>query len=352
MVRKSLATVIGLALIGALPLMSLGRDIEIREYTVPHLGAKPPPTMDGVYSDDEWAEAGEWTGEFVGLNNSANDPGWQSEEVPLKYRWRAMWDKDYLYIVMEGEVYEFAYNGDPAYVEEDDGVYSYSTGVGQDFEIFFEPNWQEGDGFNSDPPDFTNPGGAEYNDGYHIIWFVIEGDVDLESVANEGVRGSDNVYGPPFFTTAGGYNDTYLGGTWNPTCDPDFAHQWNAEPMLFGTSLNRVENPVLDQPVARPIMEVGIPFSQLTPDWEVEEEGADATETNITLVADADGEWVDEGDEWLINFSAYIDVFWAEVEGLTLITWNNCLGGAFASYPRGKLIFGPAETAVDGWMLR
>ena len=350
MSRTGRILVVCLALVCALPWASAGRDIEIREYTVPYVGEGSPPTIDGVYSEDEWAAAGPWTGEFVGLNNGANDPAWQGEEVPLEYRWRAVWDDDYLYMVMEGEIFEFAYNGDPAYVEDDDMVYSYSTGVGVDYEIFLEPNWQEGDGFNSDPPAFTDPGGDGINDGYHLIWFVLEGDEDLGGLANEGVRGADNPYGPQFFSTSAEYNTTYLGGEWNPTFDPAFAQEWDAEPMLGGTSLNRVENPGAGDPVARPIMEVAFAFSQMNNEWELAESD-DPEETNIVLVKDADGNYVHEGDEWLINMSAYTDPY-SSAEGYPLITWNNCLGSAFASYPRGLLIFGGAGTGVVDWMLR
>ncbi len=321
-----------------------------REYIVNKVTADPP-VMDGEYTDEEWAGS-EWTGEFFGLNNQSSNGANQGNKIDLNYRWRALWDDDYLYILFEAEMYDLPLNGiagdqiiDP--VEQDDDTHSYSIGIGTNLEIFFEPNWQEGDGFNSDPPNFTDPGGDGVNDGYHIVWFPLDEDPGYTE-NNEGVRNASNPDGPPFFSTSAEYNTTYLGGAWDPTFNPDEAAVEGAMPMIAGTLLNKTGADYFSGEIyAYPVLEIAIPFSQLNPAWGIAEMGAEG-ETNLTVSKDANGNYVNNGDEWLVNVCGYTDNYTAG-GGLTLVTWNNVIGGPFASYPRGILRFAGA-TEVSDWM--
>ncbi len=309
------------------------------------------PTIDGEYTEEEWAGS-EWTTGFYGLNNQSSNGSNQANLIDLNYRWRALWDDDYLYILFEAETFDLPINGivgedivNP--IVQDDDTFSYAIGLGTDMEIFLEPNWQEGDGFNSDPPDFTDPGG-DVNDGYHFVWFPLENDEDWTEL-NEGIRGADNIEGPPYFSSSGGYNNTYLGGTWDPTFDPAAAEAAGAMPFLGAGFLHHTgAERGSGEVYANPVMEVGIAFSQMNPTFGMAEMGNEG-ETHLTLEPDADGNYVHVGDQWLVNMAGYTDPYTA-AEGLTLITWNNVIGGPFASYPRGIMTF-VDESDVGDWMM-
>ncbi|RJP19501.1 MAG: hypothetical protein C4527_26700 [Candidatus Omnitrophota bacterium] len=341
---------IGILMLGISP-FTYSDPHAIREYVVNKITGTPP-VMNGVYSETEWAGS-EWTTGFYGLNNQSSNGSNQGNLIGLNYRWRALWDDNYLYFLYEAEMYDLPINGiagnqiiNP--VENDDDTHSYSIGIGTNLEIFFEPNWQAGDGFNSDPPAFTNAGGNGVNDGYHVVWFPLDADPGYTE-NNEGVRNASHPTGPPFFSTSGAYNTTYLGGDWNPTFDPAEAAAQGALPMIAGALLHKTGAGYFSGEVyARPILEIAIPFSQLNPAWGIAERGNEG-ETNLTLVKDANGKYVKSGNEWLVNVCGYTDNYTA-ARGLTLVTWNNVIGGPFASYPRGKLIF-TGETAVQEWMV-
>lgn len=323
-----------------------------KEYTVNKVTGTPP-VMDGKYTEAEWAGS-VWTGEFYGLNNQSSNGANQGEIISLNYRWRALWDQDYFYILYEAETFDLPINGIiadniVAPVENDNDVYSYNTGESTDLEIFLEPNWKAGDGFNSDPPDYTDPG-ADQTDGYHFTWFVLEND-ETYTQKNEGVRDSKNLLGPPWFAYGAAYNDTYVGGTWTPTFDPAAAATLNAKPFLAAALLNLTgKERGSGEVYAKPVLEIAFPFSQFNTNFGIAEQGADETETNLNVTKDASGNYVNPGDEWLINVCGYTDPFTA-AGGLTLITWNNVIGGPFASYPRGILKFA-AGTGVSDWMLQ
>lgn len=334
----------------------------IRTYTVLNVEGSAP-VMDGVISDGEYGAA-EVTGGFVGLRRTDNfNSVAQGEEFGSpNYQWRAVWDKDYLYLAVESESFDIPINGiipdengEPTFVDdvnEDDEVYSFAAGIGHSYDIYLEPNWTEGDGFNSNPPDFTESGGND-TDGYHIAIFIIRSDPDFPViVGNEGIRDENNLEGPPWFFTEGNYENAFIGNTaWNPTFDPAVAAETGALPFVAGISHNFTgAEPASGEVYANIVVEMAIAFSQLNPESSnIPESSADG-ETNLTLIPDADGNYVNVGDEWLINIAGYTDPYTAE-SGLTLVTWSDVIGNAFASYPRGVMTFAGSSTTIDDWSL-
>lgn len=325
----------------------------IKEYTATRV-VGTPPTMDGDYTDEEWQNA-EWATGLFGLNNQGSNGANQGMPVDLNYRWRAIWDDEYLYILIEAEMYDLPINGviggeiTDNIVEGDDEVFSFALGLGTDIEIFLEPNWREGDGFNSNPPSFTEPGGDGITDGYQFVWFPLENDEHWTPL-NSGIRNADAPDGPPWFYTESAYNSAFVGGPWDPTFNPSEAAAFDAMPMIAGTDFHYTGAARYSGEVyARPVLEVAIPFSQMNPNFGVPEEG-EPGETNLTLERDDNGTFVNPGDEWLINIAGYTDPYTAS-RGLTLISWNNVIGPQFASYPRGILHFAADPTPVSDWMI-
>lgn len=341
------AVCIALFVLMGLP-AGIAQEHGIKEYEAPRV-VGDPPTIDGVYEEAEWADV-PWAEGYFGLNNQGSNGDNQGQPVDIDYRWKATWDSDYLYIVIEAPMPSLPLNGViggeivDTVVEGDDQIFTFDIGLGTDIEFFLEPDWQDGDGFNSDPPDFTDPGGDE-TDGYQFVWFPLENDLDF-TPANEGLRNADAPDGPPWFFTGGNYDSGFVGGTWDPTFNADEAAAVDALPFVAGAFLNITDG---DEVYATPTMEVAMAFSQFNPNFGIPEASSDG-ETNLWVQADDNGEFVNPGDEWLINQAGYTDPERA-AGGLTLITWNNVIGGAFASHPRGILRF-VADTTVNDWMLK
>ena len=327
----------------------------VKEYTANQVSGTPP-VMDGSYSDAEWGNV-PWASGMFGLDNQGSNGANQGQPVSLNYRWRAVWDQNYLYMLIVGESYDLPINGirEGQIVQAvglDDDVYSFAFGIGHDLEIYLEPNWRDGDGFNSNPPDFTDSGGA-VTDGYHFVWPPLQADQEGTTIyapSNTGNREA-NPDGPPWLFSEANYNSTYIGNTaYNPIFTTADSAALGALPYKMGTSLGLTgAEPGQSTPFAHPVLEIAIPFSQMNSAFGIPAEGLPG-ETNCELVADANGNYVRAGDEWLVNVCSYTDPITA-ADGLTLVTWNNVIGGPFASYPRGILRFAAAGTVVQDWML-
>ncbi|MBN2328946.1 MAG: hypothetical protein JXR73_17535 [Candidatus Omnitrophica bacterium] len=345
-----------------------GQPGPVRVYVAPRV-VDDAPVMDGVVSEGEWDDA-PVTAQFVGLRRTDNFNSVAQGEVfgSPHYQWQAKWDDDYLYLLVQSESFDMPINGilpgpdglfntaDDEWVDEvnaDDAVFSFAAGIGHDYDIYFEPNWQDGDGYNGDTADFFASDGNE-SDGYHTAIFHIRADPDFDFIlGNEGIRNAlidpSNVQGPPWFYTEGNYDSAYNGGTWNPTFDPSAAAAISALPMLSGISHNFTGAEFASGDVfANLVVEIAFPFSQLNPEASEISAGSADGETNMTLVPDANGIYVNEGDEWLINIAGYTDAYTSQ-SGLTLVTWNDVTGNAFASFPRGILRFGGTSTSVKEW---
>lgn len=339
-------------LMGMIAIPAMGQDA-VREYNCARVPGEPP-VIDGEWSEEEWAGS-QWTGEFYGLRNGAVAAQFQGQPVDLNYRWRALWDDEYLYVLVESEVYFLSPNGivwpDTIVNElagDDAGYAGFAVGQNVDLELFIEPNWQEGDGYNSNPPDYTEATNGVGEPAYQFVYFPLVNDEDF-TPSNFGIRNSEE--GPPFmFTGVPGQ----MGGDWSPVFDPAFAESEGVMPMVFGAQPHEIEGTTPgEEIVARPAMEIAFPFSQFTLAallgvGDVSEIAPEAI--NTVLEQDADGNWVNPGDEWLINVTAYTDGALVANGGPSLITWNNVVGGGFRTYPRGILRFVEGGTDVGEWM--
>lgn len=330
-------------------------DDAVREYTCNKVTGAAP-TIDGNYTEAEWAGS-DWTGEFYGLRNGAVT-AFNGQKTTLNYRWRALWDDDYLYLLVTADFLFLCPNGltwagdfvDPL-LADDTGYAGWGTGTCVDLELFIEPNWKLGDGYNSNPPAYdeaTNGGGEP---SYQICYFPLKDDKEgttLITPGNFGVRTTDD--GPPYFFSG---VPAAVGGDWTPIFDKTFAATSKVKPMQFAAQPHEVAGGVEGKTtVASPVMEIGLPYSQLNISTlmgigDVAEVAAEAI--NMILTPDSNGKYVKAGDEWLINVTGYTDGAVAET-GLTLVTWNNVVGGGFRTYPRGILRFA-VSTATSDWMM-
>lgn len=350
-VLSTIALVVVFAFVAPVP--SQGQ--EIREYTLNK--AKAAPVIDGVATDAEWAGA-EWTGDFYGLDHDSVTV-YRDQKIPredLNWEWRALWDDEYLYICFRADFKSmiangFTYDGNTTAVLEADDVGYAGWGIpgNVDFEFFFEPNWKEGDGVNDS---------ADMSPSYQFCYFPLGDDIfngQLVTPGNFGVR--KGPFGPPYFysglTTTG---PKFPASDWAPLTDAaeTTAASAGAKPLQIAAQPNLTgkEEPEI---VAQPLLEIAIPFSQLTfafmpdlVDYVVEDLPFEGI--NLIMVKDANGKYAKAGDEWLFNVAGYTDGYTMST-GLALVTWNNMDTGGFHNYPRGILKFA-AGAGVSDWMLQ
>ncbi|MFB3785297.1 MAG: hypothetical protein ACE15F_02905 [bacterium] len=312
--------------------------------------------IDGVATDAEWAGA-EWTGDFYGGNFSINTM-YLNEQIPredLNWEWRALWGEEYLYFCMRGDFKYLTPNGwlydgnTTTVLEADDTGYAGWGNPGcVDFEFFMEPNWKDGDGVNDS---------ADMSPSYQICWFPLGDDVfngEVVTPGNFGVR--TGAEGPPFFFS--GLNSTgakFPATPWNPMTDPQEAATAGVKPFLIAAQPNPVAGAQEPDIVARPLLEVAIPYSQLgfvampdLVDYTIDDIPFEGI--NLIMQKDANGQWVKAGDEWLFNVCGYTDGYTMSI-GLQLVEWNLMDGSAFNSAPRGILKFA-AGAGVSDWMLQ
>ncbi|RJP27270.1 MAG: hypothetical protein C4527_13530 [Candidatus Omnitrophota bacterium] len=316
-----------------------------------HKVAGAPPVIDGNYTEAEWAGS-QWTGDFYGLRHSANNASYRGKVVDEQWRWRALWDDDCFYFLIEAGLRYLnpngvLYSGDLVnpLTADDTGFAGWGTGRNVDFEVFIEPDWQEGDGFND--MEGNSP-------AYQLCYFPLKEDRTGDTIwaqSNFGIRGAE---GPPFFNT-GNVGGTYrLPGGWNPICDAAQAAAAGVKPFLLAAQPHFA--PAGSQFEAFPVLEIAFPYSQFgfaaLPDLDSMDQ-LDMFQENLIMLPDkAGGKYVLEGDEWLINITGYVDNVIA-LQGLTLITWNDMGEGGFHNYPRGimKMVGPGAVVGISDWMM-
>ncbi len=392
---RALAVVVSLVVIFSMVLPVMGQ--EIRTYTVNKVRGVSP-TIDGNFSEAEWAGS-EWTDEFVGTRHDWNYEEFWSAKVDTNYRWRALWDEEYLYVVMTGDLKYVNSNGmywdpnageevsyDPPFVLLEDDVpndnsnpdTAWNMGQCIDFELFIVPKWTE---------DLGNDATLAPAH-YHFIYFPLhewkDASGNVVNPSNFGFRGPS---GPPFFSAdyAGDsakypgaptwvfppdYADPTYTVEWHPITDPVLAQEKGVKTFLLAALEHAIAGAKLGTDVvAQPVVEVAFPFSQFTlaASWVTftitnPDTGEQTTETrnltmeevpydgmNVILEKDAQGHWVKAGDQWLLNLCAYTDGVTAST-GLSLINWNDMVDGGFHNWPKGILTFA-VPVPVTEWMM-
>lgn len=327
---------------------------EVREYTCNKVQGTAP-VIDGNFTEDEWAGS-EWTGDFHGLRNSGNAAEWQGTVIEEKWQWRALWDDDYLYLLMTADLYYINKNGwtwaggmgatEPL-AADDTGYAGWGFGTNLDFEFFLSPNWS--DELTGYPNEVgNNP------PGYQLCYFPLLEDSEGSTVYGESNFGIRNqVEGPPYFHT--GTVGTASLGAWNPIYDSAGATAAGVKPFILAAQPHLIDGAVEGTDiVGTPVLEVAIPYSQLSlvavTDY-TSIDDIDVLLVDLIMTPDANGKYVEAGDVWLVNVCGYDDGVIAEKKGLGYLTWNDMGDGGFHNAPRGKLNFA-GGTAVSNWMLQ
>jgi len=368
---------------------------DVKEYMVAKV-FKTAPVIDGKYTEEEWAGS-TWTGDFVGTRHSFNDPAFWSEKGDTNYRWRALWDEDYLYVLITGDLKYLNPNGmywdpntgtdayfDPSLTPEENALSqddvandrnSWNKGTCLDFEVFIVPSWTEDLGNDTT----TNPA------GYQFVYFPIKELKDAGGkVVNPSNFGIRDAAGPPFFAAGYTGNGAFTPVTvvvdpavptvdWQPITGAGNTQLNGLKPLLLGSQPNEIAGAkVGTDVVAQPVMEFAFPFSQFSlnsialtftyPDPNdptvniTEKRYATADDVyapsggeNLFLTKDAQGHWVKVGTKWLFQICAYTDGVRAS-EGLALVNWNDMVDGGFHNWPKGIMTFS-AAVGVGSWML-
>ncbi len=313
-----------------------------------------PPTIDGEYSEEEW-EGSEWTSDFYGLNHSANSASYQGQSTDLEWRWRALWDDDYLYVLFNANLRYINPNGwvwaegsgdlVTPLVEDDVGYAGWGIAENLDFEFFLTPNWVE------EEVDYLNE--AENNPpAYQLCYFPLLPDIEGDVIYADGNYGVREGEGPPFIFS-GNIGSDSMPGDWDPIFDPDAAEEAGVKPFQLAALPHLVEDAEEGvEIVGSPVLEMAIPFSQLgissLPDVETIED-LDAGLQFMIMEPDEDGVYVHPEDIWLFNVAGYTDGPTAG-EGLALVTWNEMGEGGFHNAPRGELVF-KVSTSIENWMV-
>jgi hypothetical protein len=325
---------------------------EVREYTVNKVSGTAP-VIDGEFTEEEWAGS-VFTGEFFGLDHGDNAAEWAGKVIDEKWQWRALWDNDYLYVLITAELQYinmngWVYSGDMVTpLEADDTGYAgWGAGQNLDFECFISPNWDD------DMTGYPNEAGQN-PPAYQMAYFPLLADEEngqLYADSNFGSR--TTAEGPPFFHT-GTMGAASIAGGWNPIYDASEADTADVQPFKLAALPHLVEGAVAGEGIfGVPVLEVAFPFSQFSfpalPDVEVIED-VDILLEELIMIPDENGAWVKPGDVWLFNICGYVDGAIHEAKALSYISWNQMGPGGFHNAPRGKMIFA-AGTSVTEWMM-
>ncbi len=331
---------------------------EIRTYEVNRVSGTPP-VIDGEYSEDEWAGS-EWTGDFYGTRHSFNDASLWGQVLDIEYQWRALWDDDHLYLLITTPMLYINMNGwiwadgtpdgdltNPLDAD-DTGYAGWANGQCINIEFFITPGWEElfnwgyENAVGQDPPN--------YHFGYFPLLADVDGDVEYNP-SNFGVRGAE---GPPFFFTG-----CDLGDDWAPITDPVAAAEAGVLPFQLAALPHLIEGAEQGgaEVVGIPALELAIPYTVFSAPGisgieSIEDVlNSDETLETLYLEPDADGKYVQIDDEWLMNWTCYVDGGRLDTQGLGLANWNDMGDGGFHNAPRGIMVF-KQGTAVKEWMLQ
>ncbi len=323
---------------------------EVRIYNVNRVSGDPP-VIDGEWTEEEWAGS-VWSGDFYGTRHSFNDASLWGEVLDIGYQWRALWDDDQVYFLITMPMLYINPNGlvwtgelvDPL-VADDVGYAGWANGQCLNVEFFVTPNW----------PVFEDEFGVENAVGgdppnYHFAYFPLLADIDESGTewapSNFGVRGAE---GPPFIATS---HD--LPGDWAPITDPAAAEEAGVLPFQLAALPHLIEDAVPgEEVVGIPALELAVPYTSLS--FEGSPDVTDIFDTPVdmeplVLLPDDDGNYVKVGDEWLFNWTCYVDGARLETQGLGLANWNDMGEGGFHNAPRGILVFSEAVDVAD-WMM-
>ncbi|MFB3788972.1 MAG: hypothetical protein ACE15F_21645 [bacterium] len=364
---------------------SLAPGQEVKEYKVFKVSTKAP-AIDGKYTEDEWAGS-TWMDEFYGLDLDPNLPEYKGVRVDniVNIKWRALWDEDYLYVLVTtdkkfltpsgGLLYDKSATFTPI-TQDQDSVADFGYGC-DDLEFYMVPKWTEDLG-NEGMPDFMGPA------GYQFCYFPVINGVDENGQPTPSNFGIRDASGPPFFFSWYIGNEANVPQTtvndpviplkfWLPTSDTAYAESVGIKPLGLGSQANEIAGVMDGEVVAKPVVEIAFPFSQFTekfvmlyffnyPDpndpsktvssWRMaaaNEVYAASGGENVFLTKDAQGHWVKENDRWLFNICSWMDG-WYVAHGLNYITWNQMQKGSFLNWPKGILTFS-GTTIIDKWML-
>lgn len=322
---------------------------EMKEYNINRVSGIPP-VIDGEWTEEEWAGS-EWTGGFYGTRHSFNDASLWGAELDIGYQWRALWDDEQIYFLVTMPMLYINPNGlvwtgdliDPL-AADDVGYAGWANGQCLNIEFFLTPNWPVFEEFGEE----NIVGGDPSN--YHFVYFPLLADIDESGTewapSNFGVRGAE---GPPYFFT--GHD---LPGDWAPITDPAAANEAGVLPLQLASQPHLIDGAIAgEEVVGIPALELAIPYSALSfagsPDIN------DILDTPVDLeplilVPDNNGSYVKVDDQWLINWTSYVDGARLEKQGLGLANWNDMGDGGFHNAPRGIMTF--VETSnVNGWMI-
>ena len=186
---------------------------EVKVYEV-HRVSGAAPTIDGEYTEEEWAGS-EWTSGFYGLRHSANAPAYQGQPVDINWRWRALWDDEYLYVLFNADLTYinangWTWTGTTDYLAADDTGYAgWGVGSNLDFEFFLTPNWDEEETILLNEPANNPP---------DINWLIFPC-YRMRTLIQQ-FWCADSAEGPPFFHTGNiGAAPYIIAGDWAPIYD-------------------------------------------------------------------------------------------------------------------------------------
>jgi len=325
---------------------------EVREYKCNKV-VGTPPVIDGNFTEDEW-KGSAWTGDFLGLDHGDNAAAYRGKLADEKWQWRALWDDNYLYVLITAELYYinkngWVFSGDIiAPLEADDTGYAgWGAGTNLDYECFLSPNWDD------DLAGYPNEAGSN-PPAYQLCYFPLLADVEGTTEyapSNFGVR--DKVDGPPFFHT--GTMGAANIGPWTPIYDQAGATAAGVKPFKLAAQPHLITGANQDGSavVGTPVLEIAFPYSQFSfpaLDNVSVIEDVDILLENLIMIPDTNGKWVKPGDVWLFNICGYVDGAVHEKKGLSYISWNPMGPGGFHNAPRGKMIFTSATGMAD-WMV-
>ncbi len=262
---KKLLTLAAVCVAAGIALPASAQDI--RSYTVNY--TNNPPTIDGERGAGEWDDAEPATADFTLLRE---DAGTASAE---NLSWQALWDDDYLYIIVETDFED--YQG-TEFAED-----TKSPDLSETLELFIDPNR---DGNPNEVGDNLN--------SYQFIIPLVPGGPVVRALGEDG---------PPFFGPLARYNGNFgdnVDGGWWP------------ELVAIGRTVQD----------GATVVEYQFAFSEFDAVIGDDETSLDASDGPV------------EGEVWQFNVARIT----SDDDNL-LPVWNWHPGQFFAQGPRGEIVF-------------